>query len=440
MLSVVGSDATQGNTGRLLIGLKPLESRKDSADTIINQVRALTQAVQGIEFVMRNPPAIDIGPQASSTAVQYLLQSTDTASLYAASDTFLQRLEKIPELRDVRTSLRLRNPEIRVVIDRDQAAALGVSPARIQDTLQSAYGGRRISSIFGSTDQYPVYVEVDHRLQKDINVLGALHLSGNTGEIVPLGAVASIRSDVGPLTIDHFGSLPAVTLSFNLAPGVSLGDATTIVNALARSELGPKVTGRFTGSAQAFEDSLRDLPYLLLVTILLIYMIMAVLYEHFAHPITILTALPLAGFGALLMLWICREELNLFSFVRFIFLVGLVKKNGIMMVDFAVELMRGAEAKFRAPREAMLEASLVRFRPIMMTSLAAILGTLPIALGVGAGAEARRPLGIAVVGGLLFSQLLTLYLTPVFFVSMERIVAWSTQRKLASPMVDEVQR
>lgn len=226
MLSVVGSDATQGNTGRLLIGPKPLESRKDSADTIINQVRALTQAVQGIEFVMRNPPAIDIGPQASSTAVQYLLQSTDTASLYAASDTFLQRLEKIPELRDVRTSLRLRNPEIRVVIDRDQAAALGVSPARIQDTLQSAYGGRRISSIFGSTDQYPVYVEVDRRLQKDINVLGALHLSGNTGEIVPLGAVASIRSDVGPLTIDHFGSLPAVTLSFNLAPGVSLGDAT----------------------------------------------------------------------------------------------------------------------------------------------------------------------------------------------------------------------
>ena len=340
----------------------------------------------------------------------------------------------------MRTSLRLRNPEIRVVIDRDQAAALGVSPARILDTLQSAYGGRRISSIFGSADQYPVYVEVDRRLQKDINVLGALHLSGNTGEIVPLGAVASIRSDVGPLTIDHFGSLPAVTLSFNLAPGVSLGDATTIVNALAQSELGSKVTGRFTGSAQAFEGSLRDLPFLLLVTILLIYMIMAVLYEHFAHPITILTALPLAGFGALLMLWICREELNLFSFVGFILLVGLVKKNGIMMVDFAVELMRGAEAKFRAPREAMLEASLVRFRPIMMTSLAAILGTLPIALGVGAGAEARRPLGIAVVGGLLFSQLLTLYLTPVFFVSMDRIVAWSTQRKLASPMVDEVQR
>ena len=429
VMSVIGSDGTLGNAGRLLIGLKPLAGRRDSADQVIQQIRRQAQAVTGMDLLLRNPPAIEIGP-ASGSSVQYVMQSTSDKLLYPASDAFLQKLAALPQLQDVNTDLQIRNPEIRVDVRRDQASALGVSPAQIQATLQSAYGGRKVSTIFGATDQYPVILEVDKRFQADINALDALFLTGSGGNMVPLSALAGIRSDVGPVAVNHYAGLPSVTLSFNMAPGVALGEAASAVQDAARRYLGPQLTGQFAGSARAFEESLRSLPVLLLVTILVIYMILAVLYEHFIHPVTILTALPLAGFGALLMLWLFGQELNLFSFVGLILLVGLVKKNGIMMVDLALELMRRNDGSRGDAAAAIMEASVTRFRPILMTTLAALLGTLPVALGVGAGAESRQPLGIAVVGGLVFSQLLTLYITPMFFVMMDGL---SRDKRQAQP-------
>ncbi|KQQ40355.1 acriflavine resistance protein B [Duganella sp. Leaf126] len=417
VMSVIGSDGTLGNSGRLLIGLKPFAQRTTSADEVIARIRSAANRVQGIELTLRNPPAIEIGV-GPNTGLQYVLQSTATETLYPASDDFLRRLGQLPELQDVKSDLQLRNPEIRVEMRRDLAAAVGVSPAQIQTALQSAYGGRKVSNIFGATDQYPVILEVDKQFQADINALDQLSLLSASGDMVPLRAVAQVRSDVGPVAVNHYGGLPAVSMSFNTAPGVALGTATEAVHQLSAAG-SRQFTGTFAGAAKAFEDSLRSLPILLLVTVLLIYMVMAILYEHFVHPVTILTALPMAGFGALLMLWLFGQELNLFSFVGLVLLVGLVKKNGIMMVDFALELMRtGEDGKRLGAVEAMQEACAERFRPIMMTTMAALLGTLPIALGIGAGAESRQALGIAVVGGLIFSQLLTLYITPTFFVSM----------------------
>lgn len=420
-----GGDAG-GSSGFMMISLK--QGSRASASEVIAQLRRQVAKIDGIDVFFQNPPAIRIGGMRGSGDYQYVLQGLDTDSLMQAATTFLPKLAAIPGITDVNSDLDLNNPQINVDILRQKAASMGVTPAAIQQALYYAYGGNQVGAIYGATDDYQVIMELMPAFQHNMAALGALHVPGANGTQIPLRSVADISPGVGPLQVDHYQQLPSVTFSFGLQRGVALSDVTAPIEQLAASSLPADVSGVFAGNAASFQSSLVTLPLLLLITLLVIYMVLAILYEHFIHPLTILTALPLAMVGALLTLIIFGQELNIFSFVGLIMLVGLVKKNGIIMVDFALQLER--EHGWSA-QKSMHEACLVRFRPIMMTTLAAILGVLPIALASGMGAESRRPLGIAVVGGLIFSQLLTLYVTPAFYVAMEKLMSRLGWKKAA---------
>jgi HAE1 family hydrophobic/amphiphilic exporter-1 len=420
------------NVGRYIIRLKSRDERTATADEVIQQIRREASRLQGVRVFLSNPPAIRIGGTISTSDYVYSLSSTELGNLYGPGEALEAKLRTLPMLQDVSSNLELRNPEIQIRVLRERASALGISSQQVELALFNAFGGRQVSTLYGASDQYNIMLELDRKYQADINALGSLFIQSPAGAMVPLSTLAEVKSGVGPISVAHFGQLPSVILSFNLAPGVSVGDAITVINEAAADIVPAGVSTSFTGSAKAFQEAFRSLPILLMITIVLIYMILAILYEHYGHPFTILTALPFAGFGALATLLLFKEELNIFSFVGIILLIGLVKKNGIMMIDFAMQLQR---EKGLQARDAIVEACSVRFRPIMMTTGAAIFATLPIAMGYGAGAETRRPLGIAVVGGLVFSQFLTLYVTPVFFVSMDRLAKFvgSWRAKKSAP-------
>jgi HAE1 family hydrophobic/amphiphilic exporter-1 len=427
MSSCGARGAGGSNTGVLFARLKPRSQRKLSADEVIEELRPQVAEIPGIRVFLQNPPAIRLGGMLSKSQYQFTLQGTDTTQLYDVAQTLERKLHDVPGLQDVTSDLQVNNPQLAVVIDRDRAASFGVNARQIETALYNAYASRQISTIYAPNNTYQVIMELLPDQARNPDALSKLYVRSTLGQVVPLNAVTTLRPSVGPLTVNHLGQLPAVTVSFNLRPGASLGNAIAAVDRLARNIVPASITSSFQGTAQAFASSQAGLGALLVLAILVIYMVLGVLYESFIHPITILSALPFAGFGALATLSVFHEQLSIYAFVGVIMLVGLVKKNGIMMVDFALEAQRtGKDAE-----QAIYEACKVRFRPITMTTMAALVGTLPIALGLGAGAEARRPLGLAVVGGLVFSQLLTLYVTPVFFVIMDKLVGRkaSTQAK-----------
>jgi hydrophobic/amphiphilic exporter-1 (mainly G- bacteria), HAE1 family len=406
----------RSNSGSMFIRLKPRVDRKLNVDQVISGLRPKLAQVPGIRVFLQNPPPIRIGGLVSRSLYQYTLQSPDTQELYKYAPILLEKIKALPGLVDVTTDLELRNPQVTVEIDRDKAAVLGLTAEQIEDGLYTAYGTRQISTIFTPNNDYQVIMEVKPEYQRDPAALSLLHIRSGSGQLVPLDSVTKFVRSVGPAAVNHLGQLPCVTISFNLRPGTSLGEALAAVNRVAKPILPATISTSFQGTAQAFQSSFEGMGLLLLMAIVVIYIVLGILYESFIHPITILSALPFAGFGALVTLTLFNCELNIYAFVGLVMLVGLVKKNGIMMVDFAIEAGKSGD---KSPSEAIYEACLIRFRPIMMTTMAALMGTLPIALGYGAGGEARQPLGLAVVGGLVFSQFLTLFVTPVFFVYME---------------------
>jgi len=468
LVSTIGGSAanTLGgpNLGQIVVHLKPRGDRRELANDIIAKLRPQFAGLVGMRVYMQNPPTVRIGGQVSKSLYQYSLQSPDRDELYAAARSLTQALEDLPELEDLTSDLQVTSPQVNVQIDRDKAAALGVTANQIENAFYDAYGPRWVSTIYAAVNEYKVLLELAPQFQADPSALSLLYFKaspgqggggsasgstggaiaagpgaaglatmGNTpgiGTVVPLDTLATATQSVGPQTVNHKGQLPAVTISFGLAPGVSLGNALNRVREVANATLPETVSGQFQGAAQAFQNSLGNLAVLLAIAVMVVYIVLGILYESYVHPLTILSGLPSAGFGALVTLLIFRMDLNIYAFVGMVMLIGIVEKNAIMQIDFALEAERGG----KTPGEAIYEGCLIRFRPIMMTTMAALLGAMPIAFGYGAGGEARQPLGLVVVGGLLFSQLVTLYLTPVVYTYLAQLQQWIRSRRRAATL------
>lgn len=423
-----GGRASTGNNGRLIVRLVD-RSERPHVDVVMRQLQRDAAVVPGMQTFFRNPPPISIGGVRSSSSYQITLQGTDIAQLYTAARAFEAQMREIPLIEGVSSDLQIGNPQVSVDINRERASALGVTAGQIERALYNAYGSRQVSTIFTQANQYFVIMELKPQYQRDVEALKQLFVRSDNGALVPLGAVASFSRGLGPLSVQRVGQLPAVTISYNLRPGVALGTAVDEVERLAAQELPADISTSLTGDTKAFADAQEGLLLLLVVAVFVIYIVLGVLYESYIHPITILSGLPFAAVGALLTLMIFGKDLSVYAFVGVVLLVGLVKKNAIMMLDFAIEAERerGLDAT-----TAILEAARVRFRPIMMTTFAALMGTMPIAVGYGAGAESRQPLGLAVVGGMAFSQIVTLYVTPVIYTYFDQLVKWGAARRPSS--------
>ncbi len=412
-----GGSNSASNSGNINITLKPKSERKRGVEEIISVLRKSLSNTPGIRVFVQNPPPIQIGARGGKSQYQYSLLSPDTDILYKFAMVAENKMSAMPELLDISSDLQISTPQIDLELDRDQASKLGVSIDQLENVLYSAYGTRQISTIFAADDQYKVLMEIQPDKRSTPEALSLLYIRSDSGQLVPLDSLLKKKLVAGPLSVNHTGQLPSVTISFNLKQGVALGEAVEAIEKNLIPLYPAGVSGSFQGTAQAFQKSMKGMNLLFILTIFIIYMVLGILYESFIHPLTILTALPFAGFGALFSLWIFNIDLSIYAFIGLIMLVGIVKKNGIMMVDFAIEARR----KGMSPEDSIIQASVLRFRPIMMTSLTALMAGIPLAIGTGLGCEARQPLGVTVVGGILFSQILTLYATPVFYVWMEKL-------------------
>ena len=429
-IQIIGTPLS--NQGMAVAILKPTDKRDKSLNEIIHELWGPVNSIPGLEIFLVNPPMIQIGGKTAKGDYLYTLLSPDSKTLYKGADTFLTELKKSPLLTGVTSDLQINTPQVEIDIDRDMAGSLNVSADAIESTLFTAYGERQISTIYATTDEYKVIMQLKPEFQKNADALAMLYVRSTSGNLVRLDALSEIRETTGPVTVNHTGQLESVTFSFNGKPGTSMGQITSEVDKLAHETLPQTISASFEGTAGAFAESMNSLYFLLFIAIVAIYILLGCLYESFIHPITILSGLPSAAFGGLVTLLLFGYDLDLYGMVGIIMLIGIVKKNSIMVVDFAIQ----AEKKGITPEQAAFEGATTRFRPILMTTLAAIMGALPIALGIGAGAEVRRPLGLAVVGGLVFSQLVTLYLTPIVYTYMDEFQIWIDKRMASNERVE----